>query len=171
MERPWCLTYEKNTFQSREETWINIWNYCETNCFLGSSHYSIPVWIGINHCNYICNNNNCCLLCVPDILKPQLIWRAGRAAEALRTAAVSCVVVGLPTLPVASVTHELTSVLVPLLLALIEDSAFRSRQYAARALYHIVEKLRENQQLNAENINTIFPGMLVIHCSTVHINI
>lgn len=95
-----------------------------------------------------------------DVLKPQLIWRAGRAAEALRTAAVSCVVVGLPALPASSVTHELSGVLVPLLLALIEDSAFRTRQFAAQALYCIVEKLRENQQLNAEDINTIFPVVM-----------
>lgn len=95
-----------------------------------------------------------------DILKPQLIWRAGRAAEALRTAAVSCVLVGLPSLPASAITHELTSVLIPLLLALIDDSAFRTRQFSARALYYIIEKLRENQQLNAEHVNTIFPGML-----------
>lgn len=95
---------------------------------------------------------------VAGVLKPQLVWRAGRSAEALRTAAVGCVVAALN---LHACTHSLAESLVPLLLSLLEDPAFKTRQFATLALLNIVKSLRAESSLNAEDISQIFVGRLI----------
>lgn len=99
---------------------------------------------------------------VAGVLKPQLVWRAGRSAEALRTAAVGCVVAALN---LHACTHSLAESLVPLLLSLLEDPAFKTRQFATLALLNIVKSLRAESSLNAEDISQIFVGQFnVFNC-------
>lgn len=92
---------------------------------------------------------------VAGVLKPQLVWRAGRSAEALRTAAVGCVVAALN---LYACPHSLAESLVPLLLSLLEDPAFKTRQFATLSLLNIVKSLRAESSLNAEDISQIFVG-------------
>lgn len=96
---------------------------------------------------------------VAGVLSPQLVWRAGRSAEALRTAAVGCVVAALN---LHACPHSLAESLVPLLLSLLEDPAFKTRQFATLSLLNIVKSLRAESSLNAEDISQIFVGRLIL---------
>ncbi|XP_046661337.1 dynein axonemal assembly factor 5 [Homalodisca vitripennis] len=91
------------------------------------------------------------------VLQPQLVWRAGRAAEALRTAAVGCVVAALALL---TCPRSLVEPLLPLLLALVEDSAYKTRQFASVAVLNIVKSLRTLEALTAQDIDTIYPVIM-----------
>lgn len=92
-----------------------------------------------------------------EVLQPLLVWRAGRSAEALRTAATGCVVAALQLRPC---TPQLSEQLVPLLLGLVEDSAFKTRQLATLAVLHVVQALRNSDALAAKDVITIYPGRL-----------
>ncbi|XP_054278920.1 dynein axonemal assembly factor 5-like [Macrosteles quadrilineatus] len=92
-----------------------------------------------------------------EVLQPLLVWRAGRSAEALRTAATGCVVAALQLRPC---TPQLSEQLVPLLLGLVEDSAFRTRQLATLAVLHVVQALRNSDALAAKDVITIYPVVL-----------
>lgn len=90
-----------------------------------------------------------------EVLHPQLVWRAGRSAEALRTAAVGCL---LAALDLAPCSRPLADALQPLLLGLVEDSAFKTRHIATLSLLSIVRALKTLEMLNAQDIDTIFIG-------------
>nr|XP_018903074.1 PREDICTED: dynein assembly factor 5, axonemal [Bemisia tabaci] len=92
-----------------------------------------------------------------DILKCQLIWRAGLSAEALRTAAVTCVLTALSVRPFSS---SLPSKITPIVLSLIEDQAYKTRLYALSSICELVDMERESGSLTAETINKIYPEIL-----------
>ncbi|XP_049801252.1 dynein axonemal assembly factor 5 [Schistocerca nitens] len=100
-----------------------------------------------------------------DVAVPNMAWRAGRSAEAVRTACVACVwaavnpgVCGALSDP--RVLAPVGSALFPTLLALIEDQAHRSRLLALYSLCRLIVISRSAGLFNAEHIRQIYPVVL-----------
>lgn len=94
------------------------------------------------------------------MIAPNLVWKAGRTAEALRTITVSCL---LSILQTHSVSHEETVVylldsLVPVLLALVEDASKKTRLYTCYSLSQIISAAQKMDKLNAEHVQKIYHG-------------
>ncbi|KAJ1526826.1 hypothetical protein ONE63_008394 [Megalurothrips usitatus] len=95
---------------------------------------------------------------IKDVIAPNLIWKAGRTAEALRTITVSCLLAILQTHGVTqneAIIYLLDSLL-PVILALVEDSARKTRLYSLRSLSHITNVAHVNKILNAEHVNKLY---------------
>ncbi|XP_047109204.1 dynein axonemal assembly factor 5 isoform X2 [Schistocerca piceifrons] len=100
-----------------------------------------------------------------DVAVPNMAWRAGRSAEAVRTACVACVwaAVNPGVCGALSDPHVLApvgSALFPALLALIEDQAHRSRLLALYSLCRLIVISRSAGLFNAEHIRQIYPVVL-----------
>ncbi|XP_059416461.1 dynein axonemal assembly factor 5-like [Carassius carassius] len=98
-------------------------------------------------------------LVLQDLLLPNLVWRSGRSATAVRTAALSCLLAVLhgaafPVERVLSVEETLSTQLIS---ALEEDSKL-ARLLACRSL-HALLKLT-TQRLNTDSLNKIYPELL-----------
>ncbi|XP_051572225.1 dynein axonemal assembly factor 5-like [Myxocyprinus asiaticus] len=94
-----------------------------------------------------------------DLLLPNLVWRSGRSAAAVRTAALSCLLALLhgatfPAEQVLSVESTLSS---QLICALEEDSRL-ARLLACRSLNSLLKLTA--QQLNSDSLNKIYPELL-----------
>lgn len=92
------------------------------------------------------------------VIAPNLIWKAGRTAEALRTITVSCLLSILQTHGAGSeetVTYMLDSI-VPILLTLVEDSSKKTRLYSCHCLSHIISAAQTLIQYNAEHVHKIY---------------
>lgn len=105
-----------------------------------------------------------CFFSFPEILVPTLVWHAGRTAEAMRTMAASCLRSAL--LPAGDVNifasdqllRPLMDKLIPLLLSLMEDASFRSRQLAIENVILLKETACRNNTWNLDDLLKIYPG-------------
>lgn len=101
-----------------------------------------------------------------EILVPTLVWHAGRTAEAMRTMAASCLLSAL--LPAeeinifasGDVLRPLIDKLTPLLLSLMEDASFRSRQLAIENIILLKETACRNNNWQLDDLLKIYPGCL-----------
>uniref|UniRef100_A0A8C1VW80 Dynein axonemal assembly factor 5 n=1 Tax=Cyprinus carpio TaxID=7962 RepID=A0A8C1VW80_CYPCA len=87
-----------------------------------------------------------------DLLLPNLVWRSGRSAAAVRTAALSCLLAVLHG--VLSVEETLSTQLIS---ALEEDSKL-ARLLACRSLHSLLKLT--TQRLNTDSLNKIYPELL-----------
>ncbi|KAK3930335.1 Dynein assembly factor 5, axonemal [Frankliniella fusca] len=96
------------------------------------------------------------------VIAPNLVWKAGRTAEALRTITVSCLLSILQTQGVKNeeTTNYLVNTIVPIVLTLIEDSAKKSRLYSCRSLYNIISVAQKMNKIKADHVNKIYPVVL-----------
>lgn len=105
-----------------------------------------------------------------DYILPGLIWTAGRVAEAIRTAAVSCLCAFLEK-------HErdlmektqyfkeqniclVLDKIIPVLISLADDNSRKSRLYSLRAMYLIMNIRQKFNYLTEEHIHKIYPALL-----------
>lgn len=101
---------------------------------------------------------------------PTLVWHAGRIAEAMRTMAVSCLCSALnpgihvDLFPDKHIFRPFFDKLLPLLLSLTEDAAFRSRQLALDALTLLKETACRRNCWETDDLIKIYPGKSVINC-------
>lgn len=102
---------------------------------------------------------------------PGLIWTAGRAAEAIRTAAISCLCAFLesygndPLLEGAeNFTEENMSLIfdkiIPILISLADDNSKKSRLYSLRAMYLIMGIRKRFHHLTEEYVHKLYPVLL-----------
>ncbi|GFG28909.1 hypothetical protein Cfor_12253 [Coptotermes formosanus] len=104
---------------------------------------------------------------VEDVIIPNLVWRAGRTAEAIRTAAISCLYATFQhsadsTSPF-TVSDTLATVmepLTPLLLTLVEDSSKKTRLITCRTLCRLMKLLRMIGLHTADLVHQIYPVVL-----------
>ncbi|XP_067005743.2 dynein axonemal assembly factor 5 [Anabrus simplex] len=101
---------------------------------------------------------------INDAFIPNLVWHAGRTAEAIRTAAVVCLATVLEN-PPSSVNsayflNTTSSKLVPQLVTLVEDSSKRTRLFTLRAIIRWVSLLRNHELYKADDVLKIFPVVL-----------
>lgn len=96
------------------------------------------------------------------------MWRAGRTAEAIRTAAISCLYAAFKysvgsSSPFAdpSILRKVTEPLIPQLLALIEDSSKKTRLITCRALFRMIILLRITGLHTADLVHQVYPGMIL----------
>ncbi|CAM4339129.1 unnamed protein product [Leuciscus chuanchicus] len=94
-----------------------------------------------------------------DLLLPNLVWRSGRSAAAVRTAALSCLLAVLhgaafPAERIVSVEETLSTQLIS---ALEEDSKL-ARLLACRSLHSLLKLT--TQQLSTDSLNKIYPELL-----------
>lgn len=107
---------------------------------------------------------------VVEILVPTLVWHAGRTAEAMRTMAASCLRSALlPAEDVdifssSDVLRSLIHKLLPLLLSLMEDASFRSRQLAIENLILLKEAACRNHVWLLDDLLKIYPGKNINFC-------
>lgn len=95
------------------------------------------------------------------------MWHAGRTAEAMRTMAASCLRSAL--LPAeeinifssSDVLRPLIDKLTPLLLSLMEDASFRSRQLAIENIILLKETAFKNNNWQLDDLLKIYPGDLL----------
>uniref|UniRef100_H3DKT4 Dynein axonemal assembly factor 5 n=1 Tax=Tetraodon nigroviridis TaxID=99883 RepID=H3DKT4_TETNG len=94
-----------------------------------------------------------------DILLPNLVWRAGRTASAVRTAALSSL---LALLHGGSITPGqllcLLEKLSPVLLSALEDDARMSRLFACRSVATVLKLT--GKSLHPDALNKIYPELL-----------
>lgn len=103
-----------------------------------------------------------------EILVSNLVWHAGRTAEAMRTMTASCLrSVLLPAENVAifssgELLRGLMDKLIPLLLCLMEDASFRSRQLAIENIILLKEIATKNNCWQLEDLLKIYPGIFFL---------
>ncbi|XP_014470409.1 PREDICTED: dynein assembly factor 5, axonemal [Dinoponera quadriceps] len=93
---------------------------------------------------------------IERIVAPGLVWTAGRAAEAIRTAAVCCLNAILRNVPSMDESH-LSSIL-PVLISLADDKAKKTRLYSIRAICSMVA--RKQSRLTDEHVHRAYPVLL-----------
>ncbi|GLV34449.1 HEAT repeat containing 2 [Carabus blaptoides fortunei] len=92
---------------------------------------------------------------IKEILLVALVWRAGRTAEALRTAATYCLSHALPRATKLPVIDESQfAQFLALLVTLIEDAATRTRLYAIHTLIDLGRLLKDNPPRHRQWTNT-----------------
>lgn len=102
---------------------------------------------------------------ITDAIKPTLVWHAGRTAEAMRTMATSCLCTALsPAINVDLFTKELLQTLsqqiIPLLLSLTEDGAYRSRHLSLEALVLLKNMMVVKEIWGIDDLIKIYPEIL-----------
>lgn len=102
------------------------------------------------------------ILFLAGVIVPNLVWKAGRTAEALRTITVTCFLAILQShgINTDETVMFLLDSLVPLLLTLVEDASRKTRLYSCHALCHIVSAAQKMCKLSAEHIHNIYGGEL-----------
>uniref|UniRef100_A0AAQ4RHT9 Dynein axonemal assembly factor 5 n=1 Tax=Gasterosteus aculeatus aculeatus TaxID=481459 RepID=A0AAQ4RHT9_GASAC len=90
-----------------------------------------------------------------DVLLPNLVWRAGRTAAAIRTSALSCL---LALLHGGAVTPGQVRALTPCVLSALEEDSEMSRLFACRSLSALLRLIGTN--LHPEALNKIYPMLL-----------
>jgi dynein assembly factor 5 len=108
------------------------------------------------------------LFCSSDIILPNLVWRAGRTAEAIRTAGILCLYVAFQhsedSISPFAIPSTLTTVmepLVPILLTLVEDSSKKTRLITCRALCRMIKLLQVTGLHTADFVHQVYPGMII----------
>jgi dynein assembly factor 5 len=111
-------------------------------------------------------------LCFLDVIMPNLVWRAGRTAEAVRTAGISCLYAAFKCSPdstspfsVPGVLAAVMEPLVPLLLTLVEDSSKKTRLITCRVLSRLIGLLRITDLHTAELVHQVYPGKITVQKS------
>ncbi|XP_026281216.1 dynein axonemal assembly factor 5 [Frankliniella occidentalis] len=99
---------------------------------------------------------------IKGVIAPNLVWKAGRTAEALRTITVSCLLSILQTHGVRNeeTTEYLVDSLTPIVLTLVEDSAKKSRLYSCHSLCHIICAAQKMSKLRSEHVHKIYPVVM-----------
>ncbi|RXN35484.1 dynein assembly factor axonemal [Labeo rohita] len=94
-----------------------------------------------------------------DLLLPNLVWRSGRSAAAVRTAALSCLLAVLhgAAFPVEKVLLVEETLSTQLISALEEDSKL-ARLLACRSLHSLLRLT--TQRLSTDSLNKIYPELL-----------
>ncbi|XP_062840841.1 dynein axonemal assembly factor 5-like [Trichomycterus rosablanca] len=93
-----------------------------------------------------------------ELILPNLVWHAGRAAAAVRTSALSCVLAMLQgDISKVQVLNAASALSAHLIAALGEDSQF-SRLLACRSINSLLNLT--GQSLNTETLNSIYPELL-----------
>ncbi|CAG9815936.1 unnamed protein product [Phaedon cochleariae] len=100
-----------------------------------------------------------------EIFVPSLVWHAGATAEAIRTMAASCLQHALtPSNEVELFSTEtlrpLSDKLLPLLVSLLEDASWRSRQIAVDCLTLLGEEDRRKEVWRVEDLVAVYPEIL-----------
>ena len=123
-----------------------------------------------------------------NVVLPGLVWRAGRSAEAIRTAAVCCLCALLDDKSTTISNEEDTQALeetkkiscksinklflkpedfseifakiVPILVTLVDDNAKKTRLYALRAICLVIEIGRKLSFITEEHIHSTYPVIL-----------
>lgn len=91
------------------------------------------------------------------------MWHAGATAEAIRTMAASCLRCALlPTSNVelfsAETLPEIVEKMVPLLISLLEDASYRSREMALECLVLLKENCVKNNIWSLDQFVKTYPG-------------
>lgn len=106
-----------------------------------------------------------------DCIFPQLIWSAGRTAEAIRTAAVSCLCSFLNKYEKDSIMKKITNYdeenicptldkIIPVLISLADDNSRKNRFYSLQAIYLIMCIRKKFDYLREVCIHKIYPVLL-----------
>ncbi|XP_050597968.1 dynein axonemal assembly factor 5 isoform X1 [Bombus affinis] len=106
-----------------------------------------------------------------DCILPGLIWTAGRTAEAIRTAAVTCLCSFLNKYEKDSAMERITNhdeeniclifdQIIPVLISLADDNSKTSRFYSLQAMYLIMCIRKQFDHLTEEYIHKIYPILL-----------
>ncbi|XP_076235449.1 dynein axonemal assembly factor 5-like isoform X2 [Calliopsis andreniformis] len=106
-----------------------------------------------------------------NCILPGLIWTAGRAAEAIRTAAVSCLCAFLESFKNDSSLEEtqyfteqnatlIFDKIIPVLISLADDNSKKSRLYSLRAMYLIMCIRKKFHDLTEDYIHRMYPVLL-----------
>ncbi|XP_043510891.1 dynein axonemal assembly factor 5 [Frieseomelitta varia] len=106
-----------------------------------------------------------------DCIFPQLIWSAGRTAEAIRTAAVSCLCSFLNKYEKDFIMKKITNddeenicstfdKIIPVLISLADDNSRKNRFYSLQAIYLIMCIRKEFDYLGEVCIHKIYPVLL-----------
>lgn len=96
------------------------------------------------------------------VFVPSLVWHAGATAETIRTMTAACLKCAL--LPPYNLftcpetLRDLIEQLLPLLLSLVEDASFRSRQLAVECLVSLKEHGETLEVFTLEDFVRIYPG-------------
>ncbi|XP_065109082.1 dynein axonemal assembly factor 5 [Paramisgurnus dabryanus] len=103
--------------------------------------------------------SECVKTVLQDLLLPNLVWRSGRSAAAVRTAALSCLLALLhgATFPAEQVLSVEETLRTQLISALEEDSKL-ARLLACRSLHSLLKITAH--QLNTDSLNKIYPELL-----------
>lgn len=112
---------------------------------------------------------------IEELIVPGLIWTAGRAAEAIRTAAVCCLCAILQNKIINSGSSEnkksnicitvdefsfIFDKIVPVLVSLVDDKAKKTRLYSMRAICLLITVGQGLSCLNEEHIHRTYPVIL-----------
>ncbi|KAJ4448007.1 hypothetical protein ANN_10017 [Periplaneta americana] len=104
---------------------------------------------------------------VKDIITPNLVWRVGRVAEAIRTASISCLYAALRHSPKSrspfadsNIFTAVIDPLLPLLLTLVEDSSKKTRLIACQSLCQIIKLARITGVHTADLVHRLYPVIL-----------
>ena len=98
------------------------------------------------------------------MLLPNLVWRAGRAAEQVRLAAMLCLsrLLGLPRddLVTAEQLAEQTEGALPVLISSLDDDNVETRGLTCAVLTHVLRRLGPAKLLTSENVRALYPELL-----------
>ncbi|RZC34979.1 HEAT repeat-containing protein 2 [Asbolus verrucosus] len=103
---------------------------------------------------------------ISGVFVPSLVWHPGRTAEAMRTMAASCLlcaltpIEGVSLFNSAPILRDLCEKLVPLLISLMEDAAFRSRELAMECVTLLKGHACEHNIWTNEDLIKIYPEIL-----------
>ncbi|XP_075231279.1 dynein axonemal assembly factor 5 isoform X2 [Lycorma delicatula] len=98
-----------------------------------------------------------------EVLIKQLVWKAGRSAEALRTASAACLSQGLYNMMKFSsnkISSDMLNLFLPHLLSLVEDSVIKTRLYSLESLQMLIRGAKYGNILSEEHVNTLIPVVL-----------
>ncbi|XP_075231280.1 dynein axonemal assembly factor 5 isoform X3 [Lycorma delicatula] len=98
-----------------------------------------------------------------EVLIKQLVWKAGRSAEALRTASAACLSQGLYNMMKFSsnkISSDMLNLFLPHLLSLVEDSVIKTRLYSLESLQMLIRGAKYGNILSEEHVNTLIPDTL-----------
>ncbi|KAK9883614.1 hypothetical protein WA026_001787 [Henosepilachna vigintioctopunctata] len=103
---------------------------------------------------------------INDVFVPSLVWHAGRTAEAMRTMVTTCLKTSLsPTTDVdlfadGNTLKPLLDKLVPLLLSLMEDAAWKSRLLAIECMVLLKQNAVQKNIWDVDNLIKVYPEMI-----------
>lgn len=101
---------------------------------------------------------------ITEVLVPTLVWHAGRTAEAMRTMAACCLRSALlPSDDVdifcdGSTLRLVFDKLLPLLLSLMDDASYRSRQLAIEDIALLKDLAQKKTVWTLDDLIKIYPG-------------
>ena len=92
-----------------------------------------------------------------DVLDPNLVWKAGKTAGALRTAAASCLLATLQANIIESdLMLEIAPKIITSMIGLIEESSEVTRLIVCQSLQKLIVSC--DKKLNPDWLNKIYPG-------------